>query len=65
MPVVKIDMWPGRSAEQKEAIIQGITEVFEKQGVPKIATTVVITEIPKENWGSSGEPHSKKFKDVE
>ena len=65
MPVVKIDMWSGRSAEEKEKIIQKVTDaIVESCNCPKEAVTVVIDEIPKENWGSGGEQHSKKFKDI-
>ncbi len=65
MPVVKIDMWSGRNEEQKEVIIQKVTDaVAESVGCPKEAVTVVIDEIPKENWGSGGEQHSKKFKNI-
>ena len=65
MPVVKIDLWSGRNEEQKEAIIKKVTEaIVETVGCPKEAVTVVIDEIPKENWGSAGEQHSKKFKDM-
>jgi len=65
MPVVKIDMWSGRNEEQKEKIIQKVTgAIVESVGCPKEAVTVVIDDIPKENWGSGGEQHSKKFKDI-
>lgn len=63
MPVVKIDMWSGRSEGQKEKIIKKVTDaIVESTGCPKEAVTVVIDDIPKENWGSGGEQHSKKFK---
>ncbi len=66
MPVVKIDMWSGRSVEEKEKIIQKVTDaICETCGCPKEAVTVVIDEIPKENWGSAGEQHSKKFKNIQ
>ena len=60
MPVVKIDMWTGRTAEQKAQIIKGITEVYEKQGVPKEWVTVIINEVEKSNWGMKGLPASKQ-----
>ena len=66
MPVVKIDMWSGRSEVQKEVIIKKVTDaIVESCDCPKEAVTVVITDIPKENWGSAGEQHSKKFKDIQ
>ena len=66
MPVVKIDMWSGRSEEQKENIIKKVTDaIVETVGCPKEAVTVVIGDIPKENGGTAGEQHSKKFKDIQ
>jgi len=59
MPVIKIDMWKGRTEKQKAEIIRGITEVFEKQGVPKEHVTVIINDVDKTNWGMKGEQASK------
>ena len=53
-------MWPGRMPEQKREIIEGITKVFTDQGVPPQAVTIIIQEIPKEQWGSAGVPASEK-----
>ncbi|MEA2036460.1 MAG: 2-hydroxymuconate tautomerase [Nanoarchaeota archaeon] len=65
MPVVKIDLWSGRSEEQKEKIIKKVTDaIVESVECPKEAVTAVIDEILKENWGSAGEQHSKKFKNI-
>ncbi len=65
MPFVRIDMWKGRTEEEKAKIIQKVTEaIVESCGCPKEAVTVVIDDISKENWGSGGEQHSKKFKDI-
>lgn len=64
MPIVVVYMWSGVSNEAKKRIVSGITEVFEKLGVPKHAVEVVILEIPKENWGVGGELASEKLKEV-
>lgn len=65
MPVINIDMWSGRSEEQKKDIIEKVTDaIVESCGCPKMAVTVVINEIPKENWGTAGEQHSEKFKNI-
>ena len=54
MPVINIDMWSGRSEEQKKDIIEKVTDaIVESCGCPKMAVTVVINEIPKENWGTA------------
>lgn len=64
MPIVVVYMWSGVSEDAKKKIINGITEVFEKLGIPRSAVEVVIVEVPKENWGIGGESASEKFKQV-
>ena len=59
MPVVQVEMWEGRSSEQKEMLIKGITKVFEEIGIRPQALTVIIHDVPKTNWGMSGEQASK------
>jgi 4-oxalocrotonate tautomerase len=56
MPVIDVYLWDGRSREQKKDIIQGITDVFVKQGVPPQAVTVILHDVKKENWGTAGKP---------
>jgi 4-oxalocrotonate tautomerase len=56
MPVVDVYMWPGRTPGQKKNIIQGITDVFVREGVPPEAVTVLLHEVKKENWGMDGKP---------
>ncbi len=59
MPVVIIYMWSGRSEEFKERIIDRITEVFAEEGIPKSAVSVIIQDVPRENWGVGGRQASK------
>ncbi len=59
MPVVIIETWTGKSEEQKEKIIKGITQVFMDIGVPADQVTVIIHDVPKFNWGMGGEQASK------
>ena len=63
MPIVNIETWPLKK-ELKPVIIKKITEVFTDIGIPAQAVTVVIHETEMENWGSGGEQHSVKFKDL-
>jgi len=51
-------------AEQKAELIKKVTEAFASLGVPAQAVTVLIRETPLENWGSGGEQHSIKYKDL-
>ncbi len=54
MPVIEVHMWAGRTPEQKKNIVKGITDVFVKEGVPPGAVTIILHEVPKENWGTAG-----------
>jgi len=59
LPVVIIEMWEGRTEEQKEKLIKGITKAFEEIGVPPEALNIIIHDVPKTNWGLRGEQASK------
>ncbi|MFH1826144.1 MAG: 2-hydroxymuconate tautomerase family protein [bacterium] len=55
MPLVKIEMYPGRDKETKKKLIEKVTQdVAEIAKCPEAAVTVVIQDIPKENWGFGG-----------
>jgi 4-oxalocrotonate tautomerase family enzyme len=60
MPVVIVEWWEGRTAEQKRKVIAGITEVLNGVGIPPEATQVIIKDNPKVNWGTAGKPCSDK-----
>ena len=59
MPVVKVDMWGGRTEEVKQKLIEGITKAFTDIGVSPEWVTVIINDVPKMNWGSGGKQASK------
>ena len=54
MPVVTVEMWEGRTVEQKKQLVEGITDTFTRIGVPKEALHIIIQDIPKHNWGHAG-----------
>ena len=59
VPVVQVTVWAGMSLDNKKKVVEGITKVFVDMGIPSQATTIVITEIPRENWASDGKLHSE------
>jgi 4-oxalocrotonate tautomerase len=55
MPFVTVEMWEGRSVEQKRALCRAITDAMvEHAGARPDALHVVIHEVPRENWALAG-----------
>ena len=55
MPVVTVQLWEGRTLEQKRALVKAITEAMvEHAGAKPDNLHVVLQEVPKENWGLGG-----------
>lgn len=59
MPVVIIEMWSGRTDEQKEVLIKGITKTFGEIGLKPESLNIIIHDVPKNNWGIQGKQCSK------
>ncbi|MDA7963581.1 2-hydroxymuconate tautomerase [Ruegeria sp.] len=55
MPIIRVEMFPGRTREQKRALVSELTDAFVRTagGKPE-GLHVVITEIDAEDWGSGG-----------
>ena len=60
MPVVTVNMWTGRTIEQKKQIVEGITSVMTSIGIPQDAVEIIINDIPKHNWGIGGKLASEE-----
>ena len=55
MPVVTVEMWPGRSVEQKRKLTKAITDaMIEHADAKPDALHVIIHEVPLENWARAG-----------
>ena len=55
MPVVTIEMWEGRTVEQKKELAEGITSVLtSKLGILPEHITIIIKDVPKHNWAHGG-----------
>ena len=51
MPIVRVDLFAGRTLEQKRELIRGITEVVARTcGVSADGVHVLINEMSRENW---------------
>ena len=57
MPLVKIDLYPGRSQGQKHEVADAITRVFvEKLGSDPRDVMVIFNDTPAHDWFTAGEP---------
>lgn len=58
MPMINVQMFPGRTEEQKAALASGLTNVFlETCGSPgqsPDAVWVIINEVPRDHWAIGG-----------
>ena len=64
MPIIRVEMFPGRSEQQKRELVKELTDAFVRTagGKPE-AVFVVLTDVEKSNWGAGGELCSDKFPD--
>jgi len=55
MPVVRVEMWVGRTHAQKQELARVITEAMVNiaHTTPE-ATIIIFEDIAKENWSQSG-----------
>ena len=54
MPVVIVEMWEGRTIEQKKQLAEGITSALVKTGSPEEAVHIIMKDNPKHNWAIGG-----------
>jgi len=55
MPIVRVEMWTGRTLAQKRELARVITEALVNiaKTTPE-ATIVIFEDIPRENWAQGG-----------
>lgn len=52
MPIIRVEMFSGRSVDQKRALVRELTEAFvNAAGVLPQSVHVVITDVDKSDWG--------------
>jgi len=60
MPVVIVEMWEGRTLEQKRQLARDLTEAFVKIGTPAEAVHIILKEHPKSCWAQGGKLASER-----
>jgi 4-oxalocrotonate tautomerase len=55
MPILRLEMHPGRTQDQKRAFVREATKVVVETLVcPPESVEIVITEISKDSWATAG-----------
>ncbi len=60
MPVVTVEMWEGRTIEQKSQLVEGITSAFVKMGVSPEHLHNILKDNPRHNWAHGGKLASEE-----
>jgi 4-oxalocrotonate tautomerase len=55
MPVVHVEMWPGRTPAQKQELAKAITDAMVRiANTTPEATIIIFNDVSKENWAQGG-----------
>ncbi|MDO9353800.1 MAG: 4-oxalocrotonate tautomerase [Solirubrobacteraceae bacterium] len=61
MPIIRVEMFEGRTLEQKRALAEAITAaVVEHADAPRQSVRVIFTDMAKEDWAVGGELRSDR-----
>ena len=61
MPIVRVEMWTGRTQAQKKELARVITDAMVNIAhTTAEATIIVFEDIPRENWAQSGKLASEE-----
>lgn len=61
MPTIRVEMFEGRTLDQKRAFAQALTEATVRTlGASPDSVDVVITEVARHNWATGGQLWSDK-----
>ncbi|MGI8333598.1 4-oxalocrotonate tautomerase [Actinomadura scrupuli] len=61
MPIITVDLWAGRTVEQKRLLVKELTDAYVRAaGGSPGAVQVVLRDVPKENWAVGGQLYSDR-----
>lgn len=61
MPIVRVEMWSGRTLAQKKELARVITDAMVNIAhTTAEATIIVFDDIPRENWAQAGKLASEE-----
>ena len=63
MPIIRVEMYAGRTVEQKRALAKELTDAFIRAaGSTPDQVTIVIDDVAKDNWATAGVLAADKVK---
>lgn len=64
MPMIRVELFKGKSREQKRALAEALTQAMvDTVGSKREAVWVVINDVEKEDWAFGGELGVDKYPD--
>ncbi len=61
MPIVQIELLEGRTVAQKRSLVEKVTQaIVESIGAPAENISIIIRDMPKENYAKAGKLASDK-----
>jgi 4-oxalocrotonate tautomerase len=61
MPTIRVEMFEGRTVEQKRAFVAAVTEAAVRTlGTSADAVDVILFDVPKQHWATGGKLWSDK-----
>ncbi|WP_108881278.1 2-hydroxymuconate tautomerase [Anderseniella sp. Alg231-50] len=62
MPIIRVEMFKGRSREQKRELVEALTDAMvNTTGASRDAVWVVLSDVEKEDWGFGGKLGVDKY----
>ena len=64
MPIIRVEMFTGRSREQKRLLVRELTDTFIRvAGGKPDSVTIILHDVEKEDWGAAGGLMADKYPD--
>ena len=60
MPLIVVEMYEGRTLEQKKKLVEGLTKAFTDIGTAADAVQIILNDHSKSNWGHAGKLASER-----
>ncbi|MBZ8118156.1 4-oxalocrotonate tautomerase [Roseovarius sp. LXJ103] len=61
MPIIRVEMFEGRTPDQKRALVRELTDAFVRvTGASAEAVDVMLVDMDKANWGKAGTLYADK-----